>query len=105
MRMRQSSRDNLFRLIAGGCVALVMLLTVLAACPSLHAWMHGEKQLDDDDDCVVVLFIQGVSPALAAIVILVIALRVLMERLPAPPPLLLAPRHFRLPPGCGPPSS
>jgi hypothetical protein len=84
---------------------LVLLLTVLAACPQLHAWLHGEKQVDADDHCAVVLFAQGVTSVLAAALALVIALRVMAEVLPAPQSLLLEAPRFQLPPGCGPPSN
>lgn len=105
MSLRQTSRDRLHRLVAAAGAALVLTLTVLAVCPSLHAWLHGEKHLDPDDDCAVVLFVQGVTPALAAIVTLLLALRVLGERVPAPRRLFLAAIHFQFPPGCGPPAS
>ena len=90
-------------MVAAGCAALVLALTVLAVCPALHAWLHGEKQLDADDDCAVVLFVQGVTPALAAIVAVLVALRMLAEDLPAPWLLFLEARRFQLPPGRGPP--
>jgi hypothetical protein len=105
MKLRSRVPDPLFRLVAAGCVALVLALTVLAVCPSLHAWLHGEKQLDPNDDCAVVLFAQGLTPALAAIVALVVARRVLGDRLPEPSRLFLAARPFEFPPGCGPPAS
>jgi hypothetical protein len=105
MRLRPSSRDSLRRLVAGGCAALILALTILAVCPSLHAWLHGEKQLDPDDGCAVVLLVQGVTPALAAIGALLVAFRVLRERLPAPRRLFLAAIPFQFPPGCGPPAS
>jgi hypothetical protein len=105
MNLRPRILDPFFRLVAAGCAALVLALTVLAVCPSLHAWLHGEKQLDPDDDCAIVLFAQGLTPALAAIVALVVALRVLGETLPEAPSLFLAARPFQFPPGCGPPAS
>jgi hypothetical protein len=105
MNLRPRVRDPLLRLVVAGCVALVLALAVLAACPSLHAWLHGEKQLDPHDDCAVVLFAHGLTPALAAIVALVVALRVLREKLPEAPQLFLAARPFSFPPGCGPPAS
>jgi hypothetical protein len=95
--------DRFGRLIAAVCVALVLALSVLAVSPSLHAWLHGEKQLDADDDCAVVLFAQGVTPVLAAVLVLVAALRALAENPPAPRLLVLEAPCFRLPPGCGPP--
>jgi hypothetical protein len=105
MKLRPRVSGPLFRLVAAGCVALVLALTVLAVCPSLHAWLHGEKQLDPNDDCAVVLFAQGLTPALAAIVALVVALRVMGERLPDAPRLFLAARPFEFPPGRGPPAN
>jgi hypothetical protein len=95
--------ESIRRLVAAGCVALVLALTVLAVCPALHAWLHGEKQLDDDDGCAVVLFVQGVTPALAAIVATLVALRALAEDLPGPQVLFLATCRFQYPPGRGPP--
>jgi hypothetical protein len=95
--------DRFGRLIAAGCVALVLVLSVLAVSPSLHAWLHGEKQLDADDDCAVVLFAQGVTPVLAAILALAVALRILAEKPATPRLLLLEAPGFKLPPGCGPP--
>jgi len=103
MNLHRCTRSPLHRLVAAGCVALVLGLTILAACPSLHAWLHGEKLLDRNDDCAVVLFVQGVTPALAAIVVL-IALRLLGKQVPAPPGLFLAAIAFQFPPGCGPPA-
>jgi len=105
MKLRPRAHDPLFRLVAAGCVALVLALAVLAVCPSLHAWLHGEKQLDPNDDCAVVLFAHGLTPALAAIVALFVALRVLGEKLPDAPRLFLAARPYQFPPGCGPPVS
>ena len=104
MSRRRSALISLHRLVAAGGVALVLALTVLAVSPSLHAWLHGEKQLDADDGCAVVLFVQGVTAGLAAIVAVVGALRVLAEELPAPRQLLLGAPRFQFPPGCGPPS-
>jgi hypothetical protein len=103
MRRGPTNLDPFRRLVAAGCVALVFALTVLAVCPALHAWLHGEKQLDADDDCAVVLFVQGVTPALAAIVAILIALRALAEDLPEPPAFFLEARRFQRPPGRGPP--
>ena len=105
MRHRQTALNSFRRLVAALGVALVLALTILAVSPSLHAWLHGEKELDADDCCAVVLFVQGVTPALAALVAIVIALRVLAEELPAPPQPLLEALRFQVPPSCGPPST
>jgi hypothetical protein len=51
------------RLLAAGLASLVLALTVFAASPAAHDWLH----LDDDapakseDGCAVVLFANGVS--------------------------------------------
>jgi protein-S-isoprenylcysteine O-methyltransferase Ste14 len=105
MILRPDHRDALRRGVAAGGVALVLALTVLAVCPSLHAWLHGEKQLDPDDACAVVLFVQGVTPALAALALLLVAWRLLGETLPTPRRLRLPALPFVFPPGRGPPAS
>jgi len=91
------------RFTAGGCAALVLALAVLAACPALHEWLHGGHDLGDDDGCVVTLFAHGVTEAGAAVALVVVALRLLAEKLPAPAALFLAEPRFQLPPGRGPP--
>jgi hypothetical protein len=93
------------RLTAAAGVAVVLALTVLAVSPTLHAWLHGEKQLDANDDCAVVLFAHGLTPALAALVLLGLFLRRRPEILPLPAVLFLVEPSFDLPPGCGPPLS
>jgi hypothetical protein len=103
MTRRPPALENLRRLAAGGAALLVLALAVLAVSPSLHAWLHGEKVLDADDGCAVVLFAQGITPALGAALLVVAALRRLPERLAEPfAPSFAAPAH-QLPPGCGPP--
>jgi hypothetical protein len=103
MSRRDSTLPPFYRAVAAAGAALVLVLTVLAVCPTLHAWLHGEKQVDADDDCAVVLFAQGVTPALAAVVAVVAALRVLAEKLPDPARVFLAAPDFQFPPTCGPP--
>ncbi len=105
MSCRRNAIPPLYRVVAAGAAALVLMLAILAVCPSLHAWLHGEKHLDADDDCAVVLFSQGVTPALAAITAVAATLRVLTEGIPAPASLHLTARHFQFPPACGPPLS
>jgi hypothetical protein len=91
------------RLVAAAGVALVLALTVLSVSPSLHAWLHGEKQLDPNDDCAVVLFAHGITPALIALALLGLLLPPRREKLPLPEILFLAAPSFSHPPGCGPP--
>jgi len=94
----------LHRLLAAGCAALILLLTVLAASPDLHQRFHHESQPDRDDACAVVLFSLGLTSAAAATTLVVVA-RCLAEKVAATPAGLdLAAPRFQLPPGCGPPA-
>jgi len=103
MSLRPPVLENLRRLAAGGAAVLVLVLAVLAVTPALHAWLHGEKALDADDGCAVVLFAQGITPALGAALRVVAALRRLPGRIAEPlAPSFAAPAH-QLPPGRGPP--
>jgi hypothetical protein len=65
------------RLTAGLGVALVLMLSVLAASPELHAWVHGHQVVpaehagagqppvgDADHECAVTLFALGVTACL-----------------------------------------
>jgi hypothetical protein len=66
-------------MVASLGVVLVFALTILAASPELHGWLHGHEpgaaavahhgghgQIPDDDDgCVVTLFSQGLVLPLA----------------------------------------
>lgn len=62
------------RFLAAGCAALVLTLTVFAASPAAHEWLHAEHgtcsghshpvdapAADDDAGCAVVLFAGGVA--------------------------------------------
>jgi hypothetical protein len=91
------------RSIAGGCAVLVLALAVLAACPALHAWLHGEKHLDPNDHCAVVLALHGITPAEATLIIAAVAVLVRILAPAGPAALLLAEPRFRCPPACGPP--
>ncbi|HWA28262.1 MAG TPA: hypothetical protein VG734_21600 [Lacunisphaera sp.] len=75
----------LHRLMAGLGVALVLLLSAMAASPELHAWVHGEAGPaadhaapgqpsggEDDDGCAVTLFAHGLT-ALVVFVLLMLA--------------------------------
>lgn len=94
------------RVVAAGCAALVLSLAILAACPDLHHFLHGEKDAcgDGDDGCAVVLFAHGLTETAAAILV-VVALRLLAERVSIPVGFLVLAPRFQLPPGCGPPRS
>jgi hypothetical protein len=60
--------DLLRRLIAGGSAALVLALSIFAASPVAHDWLHHHDGCTEhaadprvDDGCAVVLFAGGVS--------------------------------------------
>ena len=53
------------RVLAAGCIALVLALGVFAASPGLHEQLHHHDQSSGDDGCAVVLFSNGVSVPLA----------------------------------------
>jgi hypothetical protein len=99
----------LHRLAAAGSIALVLLLTVLAASPAAHEWIHGHTEAtaqaagSDDDGCVVTLFGQGLFGA-AVFAALLIAFLCLFVGTPTPHEGLgrSVPRYW-LPPLCGPP--
>jgi riboflavin biosynthesis pyrimidine reductase len=97
------SRRFLHRLLAVGAVALVLLLTVLAASPELHARLHGNAG-EADHECVITLYQHGVVAATAAVALLVVAL-VLPARVAAAPAALdLGPPRYWLPPALAPPA-
>ena len=96
------SRLFLRRLLAVGGVALVLLLTVLAASPELHAWLHGNAG-DADHECVITLYQHGMVSA-APEVALVLAALILLARVAAElAALYLALPGYWLPPTLAPP--
>lgn len=95
-------RRFLHRLLAAGGVALVVMLSVLAASPRLHAWLHSNAA-QADHECAITLYQQGVAAAGIGIT-LVSALVVLARIATAPAELHLAPSRYWLPPGLAPPA-
>ncbi len=91
------------RLLVAGAAALVLLLTVLAVSPSLHARLHADAG-QADHECVITLFQQGVIPETAALVLVVAPLIPVVLAAAALPRLRLAPARCRLPPGRAPPT-
>jgi hypothetical protein len=97
------------RVVAGGAIALVLLLAVLSASPTMHDWAHSlagtQAQVGHlDDDCVITQFSHGLLATTAAL-LLVATLRPIcgLARSCAVVPL---PRpRFWLPPLCGPPTA
>ncbi|MGD0539871.1 MAG: hypothetical protein ABSC03_19755 [Verrucomicrobiota bacterium] len=99
----RASPPFLHRLLAAGGVALVLLLSVLAASPGLHAWLHSNAG-ETDHECVITLYQHGVVAAAAEVVLVVVA-RVLLARVPqAPAELRLSPPRYWLYPGRAPPA-
>lgn len=95
--------EPLRRGVAAGCALLTLALVVLAVCPTLHAWLHHEKHLDNDDGCAVVLFAHGITPAAAVLAVLAVAPLLVAAGAPAPRAVFLPEPRFQLPPGRGPP--
>lgn len=92
---------SLRRLIAAGCAALVLALTIFAASPVAHDWLHVD---DDhaaahvDDGCAVVLFAAGVSLPLAPITAPLPGEAMHVGSLGAPVEIVLvSPRYLRQP--------
>jgi hypothetical protein len=99
------SPDFWRRPLAAVCAALVLALAVLAACPTFHAWLHGEKHLDNDDGCAVVVFIHGLLAAASDVAALIVVLRLLAEDASEPAWLFLAEARFARPFSLGPPAT
>lgn len=59
--VRIFSPDRLRRALALGCATLVLALTIFAASPIAHQWLHSDDVAQGDHDCAVVLFASGVS--------------------------------------------
>ena len=120
------------RLTAALGAALVLVLTILAVSPSLHAWVHAEPadsashatcshghahhshapapapapdSCDDDSGCIVNLFAQGGSELVTAPAVLQ-APRLADLGTFLSPSAFCAPSApaYLLPPGCGPPA-
>ena len=102
IRSRASHRF-LPRLLAAGGVALVLMLSVLAASPTLHAWLHKNAG-QADHECAITLYQQGVAAAGLGITLMAVALVVLARGAAAPADLRLAPLRYWLPPGLAPPA-
>ena len=96
------SRSSLHRLLAAGGVALVLLLSVLAVSPGLHAWLHGNAG-ETDHECVITLFQHGVVAATAGVALVFVALVLLAWVAAAPAALHLVPPRYWLPRGHAPP--
>ncbi|MEO7600556.1 MAG: hypothetical protein ABIV50_16610 [Opitutus sp.] len=94
------------RRLAAACgVALFLGLTVAAASPALHHWLHADGATDAKDNCAIVLFATGVTLACAAVLVSRPCLRwTRVERAVVSELLLVSPRYVlrpeRGPPAC-----
>ncbi len=90
------------RLVAALGVGLVLVLSVLAASPRLHEWLHPDAD-QPGHVCAITLFHHGVVRASVPVVLTAAAVRWVTRRDVLPPaPDLVAPR-YRLIPGRAPP--
>ena len=102
------SPTSLFgRVVAGGAVALVLLLAVMSASPAFHAWVHGRTVPQTqaghlDDDCIVTQFAHGLLATTAALA-LVTTLRLISGLVRSCAVVTVPLPRFWLPPLCGPP--
>jgi hypothetical protein len=78
-------------------VALLLLLTVSAVSPTLHAWLHPDGDHEANHQCAVVLFASGV--ALTPATVLAAPDLAWSEQRPATAPalFLIAARYLRQP--------
>ncbi len=105
------------RLLAATVAALVLLLSVLAVSPRLHADLHacGHEHShspaapagnpDSDDGCVVTLFGQGITAGSAPALIGAPPIAFAARNFPRPTELVFSSPRFLHLPGRGPPLS
>jgi hypothetical protein len=91
------------RLLACGCIALVLLLGILAASPTLHEWLHNDAA-NPDHECGITLFQHSADAAATTITLLAVAWVFVALAAIKPIRLELAPVCHRLPQGNAPPA-
>jgi hypothetical protein len=95
---RMITADRLRRLLAAGSAVLVFALTVFAASPIAHQWLHVDDLVQGEDDCAVVLFASGVSlPAGPIHVSPPVPASVVVSPATAAEIFLVSPRYLRQP--------
>lgn len=109
---RSRLADRLQRWLACGCAALVLALTIFAASPTAHAWLHderpahahtncpdhGQPAAEVDHTCAVVLFASGVSLPVEPLAITPpVDLPVGISPVTAAEVFLVSPRYLRQP--------
>ncbi len=93
-----SPLDRLRRVVAAGCAALVLALTIFAASPLAHGWLHDDDHVDHNDTCAVVLFAGGVSLPVAPLSITPPCILVAsISPVTAAEVFLVSPRYLRQP--------
>ena len=107
--------SSFHRLAAVLSVAMVLLLTVLAASPELHAWVHGPEEMvqhngsghepvgDADHECAVTLFASGISLLLAFFLVLLARVLIRNQALLSGDWLIVSRPHYWLVPSHAPP--
>lgn len=100
-------RASLHRLLAAAGVLLVLALSVFAASPTAHEWLHESGHAADhdhghaepsEDGCAVVLFASGVSlPAAPAALTPPLTIEGGVSPVTAAEVYLIAPRYLRHP--------
>ena len=93
---------RLFQATAALLAALVLVLAVLAVCPELHEWLHPDAG-HEDHECAVTLFAHGITPALATVILAVVAARFVEAVVTECAALYLSAPRYRLRPERGPP--
>jgi len=103
---RQTPLVNFFhRGLATSCAALVFVLGLFAASPSLHAHLHGSVALGDDHQCAIAVFASGFSVPLEVAMVVPPAAHVLQWCAPGVTEIYLGSPRFLLQPERGPPQA
>ncbi len=96
--------ESLRRVLASGCVALILVLGVFAASPALHERLHHSLRSAQDEGCAVVLFASGVPVPLAMIAVPPTPVEWRDQIFFGSTELLLDSLRYLLQPGRGPPA-
>jgi hypothetical protein len=100
---RKLFRSGCHRWLVVFTASMVIFLSVAAASPLVHRWLH-DAATDVDDACAVVLFAGGISVPLAAVLTTVLFAWRTVRRAIAKTILLTA-RRYLLMPERGPPQA
>ena len=89
----------LHRIVAAGCAALVLALTIFAASPAAHNWLHADDgAAQRDEGCAVELFAAGVAPLAGPVQVAAPAAAPAdVSSVPAIEFFLVSPRYLRQP--------